>query len=119
MSPARHADRLLRFGLPSALLLGLGLRLFVSLKAFCTTFDTATVGLMGIRILQGERPLFYYGQNYMGALEAYVAAALFRLFGVSTTVLSLAPTLFALGWIAGAFFLFRRLTRFSFASATH
>ena len=75
--------------LAAILALGFALRLNLSLKAFFSTFDTSTVGLMGIHILEGERPLFYYGQNYMGALEAYVAAVMFALFGVSTTSLSL------------------------------
>ena len=57
--------------------LGLALRLYMSVKAFYSTFDTSTVGLMGIHILEGEFPLFYYGQNYMGALEAYTAAVMF------------------------------------------
>ena len=79
------------------------------MKAFFSTFDTSTVGLMGIHILEGERPLFYYGQNYMGALEAYVAAVMFALFGVSTTSLSLSPILFALGWIAATYLLYSEL----------
>jgi hypothetical protein len=89
--------------------LGFALRLNLSVKAFFSTSDTSTVGLMGIHILEGERPLFYYGQNYMGALEAYVAAVMFALFGVSTTSLSLSPILFALGWIAATYLLFSEL----------
>ena len=66
------------------------LRMNLAVKAFFSTFDTSTVGLMALRILkEGERPLFYYGQDYMGALEAYGAALLFALFGPTTTVLSL------------------------------
>jgi hypothetical protein len=38
---------------------------------------------------QGQHPVFLYGQNYMGVLEAYVAAPFFRLFGVSTLTLRL------------------------------
>jgi hypothetical protein len=38
---------------------------------------------MALRILQGDRPFYFYGQDYQGALEAYVAALLFRLFGPS------------------------------------
>ena len=36
----------------------------------------------------GERPLMFYGQDYMGTIEAYVAALFFHLFG--------GPSLFAL-----------------------
>ncbi|HLJ81807.1 MAG TPA: hypothetical protein VKT52_10000, partial [Ktedonobacterales bacterium] len=37
----------------------------------------------------GEHPIFFYGQSYMGALEAYLAAASFKLFGVSVVSLRL------------------------------
>lgn len=53
--------------------------------------DEAIVGLMGRHILQGERPVFYYMQPYMGSLEAYLAAALFSVAGSSTFVLKLVP----------------------------
>jgi hypothetical protein len=45
--------------------------------------DAATCYLMALRITQGDRPLYFYGQDYQGALEAYVTAALFWLFGPS------------------------------------
>ncbi len=93
-----------------ALLAGaLALRLYVSATAFYGTFDTSTVGVMALDILAGERPLFYYGQNYLGALEAYVAAGAFALFGPSLFTLSLAPTLFSLFWLAATWWLIRRL----------
>lgn len=49
--------------------------------------DEAIVALMGRHILQGERPIFFYGQAYMGSLDAYLVALAFRLFG--ETVLSI------------------------------
>jgi 4-amino-4-deoxy-L-arabinose transferase-like glycosyltransferase len=52
--------------------------------------DEATMGLMGMHIaFHGEWPIFFYGQGYMGAFEAYLAAIMFRLFGVSTFTLLL------------------------------
>ena len=49
------------------------------------------MGLMALHIVQkGEHPTFFYGQDYMGSLEAYIAAAMFRLFGPSTFSLRLA-----------------------------
>ena len=46
--------------------------------------DEATMGIMGMHIaFHGELPIFFYGQGYMGAFEAYLAAIMFRLFGVS------------------------------------
>nr|HMN61443.1 hypothetical protein [Anaerolinea sp.] len=41
--------------------------------------DEAIVGLMARHILLGERPIFFYGQSYMGSLDAFLVAAGFRL----------------------------------------
>lgn len=38
---------------------------------------------------RGEHPIFFYGQNYMGSLEAYLGAASFQLFGPSVFTLRL------------------------------
>ena len=64
--------------------------------------DEAVVGLMARHILQGERPLFFWGpsQEYLGALEAYVAAGLFAVAGSSNPALKLAPGLFSVGFVA-------------------
>lgn len=43
--------------------------------------DEAIVALMARHILQGERPFFFYGQAYMGSLDAYLVAAVFKLIG--------------------------------------
>ncbi|MCL7488656.1 MAG: hypothetical protein M8357_10845 [Desulfobulbaceae bacterium] len=87
------------------------LRLNLAVKSFFSTFDTSTVGLMALRILREfEYPLFYYGQDYMGALEAYSAAVFFSLFGVSTTILSLAPTFYTLGWVFATYLLFAEIS---------
>ncbi|HXZ04483.1 MAG TPA: hypothetical protein VEH81_06590, partial [Ktedonobacteraceae bacterium] len=35
--------------------------------------DEGTMGIMAMHILyKGEHPIFFYGQNYMGTLEAYL-----------------------------------------------
>src|SRR5450759_368724 len=55
-----------------------------------TNSDESTMGLMALHIAyQGEHPTFFYGQRYMGSLEAYIGAALFRFFGSSTFSLRL------------------------------
>jgi len=95
--------------LPTILLAAFFTRFIMAITTFTSTIDTSTVGIMGIRILEGDRPLFYYGQNYMGALEGYGTALMFRLFGVSTTTLTLTPTLFAVGWAAAMYLVFKRL----------
>ncbi|MBV9257450.1 MAG: glycosyltransferase family 39 protein [Ktedonobacteraceae bacterium] len=52
--------------------------------------DEGTMGLMGMHIaFKGETPTFFYDQNYMGAAEAYLAAFMFRLFGISAFTLRL------------------------------
>lgn len=55
-----------------------------------TDSDDSTMGLMARHILfQGERPIFFWGQAYMGSLEAFVAAFFFAFFGSSPTTLKL------------------------------
>lgn len=52
--------------------------------------DEGTMGLMARHIAYlGERPNFFSGQDYMGSLEAYLAAGMFRLFGASVFTLRL------------------------------
>jgi 4-amino-4-deoxy-L-arabinose transferase-like glycosyltransferase len=75
-------------------------------------YDEAIIGVMARNILAlGERPLFFYGQNYGGggALEAYAAAGLFALFGESTLLLKLTPLLFSLAAIPLTYAVARRL----------
>ncbi|MPZ13226.1 MAG: hypothetical protein GEU73_02155 [Chloroflexi bacterium] len=72
--------------------------------------DEAVVGLMARHILyDGERPVFYWGQNYMGALEAYAAALAFALLGPTTFALKLVPTLFSVGFIGLSYTVAARL----------
>jgi hypothetical protein len=40
--------------------------------------DEDTMGMMAMHIAyHGEHPIFFYGQHYMGTLEAFIAAAFF------------------------------------------
>ena len=58
--------------------------------------DEAIVGLMARHILYaGDRPVFYYGQEYMGPLEAVTAALSFAVFGPSLIALRVAPMLWS------------------------
>jgi hypothetical protein len=43
--------------------------------------DEAMVGLQAEHILRGELPVYYYAQSYMGSLEAYLAALIFKFTG--------------------------------------
>ena len=49
--------------------------------------DEAVVALMARHILQGQRPFFFYGQAYMGSLDAYLIAAGFNWFGEQVWVI--------------------------------
>jgi hypothetical protein len=51
----------------------------------------AIVGLMGRHILQGEFPVFFWGQPFAGTLESFLAAVLFFVFGSSRLTLALPP----------------------------
>ena len=57
--------------------------------------DEAIVGLMAQDIAAGERfPIYFYGQRYMGALEAYVIAAVSPLFDDQIHALRFGPACF-------------------------
>src|SRR5437868_13179138 len=52
--------------------------------------DQAVIGLMGKHLSEFRAfPLFLYGQNYILAVEAWMAALSFTLFGVSVAALKL------------------------------
>lgn len=67
------------------------LRVFLIAQGWpAVTDDEGPVGLMARHIAYlGAHPLFYYGQDYMGPLEAYLGAAFFWLFGPSAFSLRL------------------------------
>ncbi len=51
--------------------------------------DEAVVGLMARHILAGERPIFFYGQSYMGSLDAVFVALGFAILGQGVWVIRL------------------------------
>lgn len=60
--------------------------------------DEGVVGLMAKHILEhGATPVFFYGQSYLGALEAYCAAMVFSVLGVGLLPLRLVPFFFSIG----------------------
>jgi 4-amino-4-deoxy-L-arabinose transferase-like glycosyltransferase len=97
--------------LAAILLLGAGVRLAVIFSPLGEIDgDEAVVGLMARHIaFLGERPVFYYGQPYLGSLEAFSAAPLFVLFDSSTLALKLIPTLYSLGFLTISAIVARRL----------
>jgi hypothetical protein len=73
------------------------------------TSDNAIIGLMGKHILKGEFPVFFYGQTYMGSLEAYIAAFFFFIIGVSAKSLSVAVGFVSILGIVSVYFLAREV----------
>jgi hypothetical protein len=71
--------------------------------------DEAIVGLMAQDIAEGSRfPIYFYGQRYMGALEAYVIAALRPLCDEPITALRLGPACFFAVLVAVQFLMLSR-----------
>jgi len=87
------------------ILLMVAVRLLLSILGFPgTDSEEGTMGLMALHIAQGKDwPIFYYGQNYMGAGEAYVGALMFHLFGVSLLSLRLGMVLFLVVFMVGIY----------------
>ncbi|KPL74346.1 hypothetical protein ADN00_13675 [Ornatilinea apprima] len=73
--------------------------IFLAFEAFPFNSDEAIVALMARHILQGARPVFFYGQAYMGSLDAYLAAAGFVLLGEQVMVIRLVQMLLYAGFL--------------------
>lgn len=55
-----------------------------------TNSDEGNMGLLALHVaFQVDHPTFFYGSNFMGPLEGYIAAPLFHIFGVSLFTLRL------------------------------
>ena len=74
-----------------------------------TYYDEALTGLMSLDILRGIPQVFYWGQPYLGALDAYLAAAAFRVFGPSTLALRLGTVWVSVLWVWAAWRIGRRV----------
>ena len=58
--------------------------------------DEALVGIQAEHILRGELPIYYYGQPYMGSLQAYFLAFIFLFTGPSVWAMRAEPMLISL-----------------------
>lgn len=105
-------------GLWLAILVGSGLKTAI-LLAGSITFDAdeAILALMARHILEGARPLFFYGQSYMGALDAYLIAAAFLIGGQTVLMARLVQVALYLGVLATTYGLACHLSRDRFASS--
>ena len=90
-------------------------RLFLILRGWpALDSDEAIIGLMARHILyDGQFPYWFWGQQYMGAFQAYFAALFFAVFGSSAFVLHFTVLLLTLGWLAVMY----RLGRAAFGPA--
>ncbi len=73
--------------------------------------DEAVVALMARHILQGERPVFFYGQAYLGSLDAWLIAGAFRLFGQTVGAIRLVQAPLYLGTVATTYLLSLKIYR--------
>ncbi len=81
--------------------------------------DESVIQLMALHIDRlGEHPIFFYGQTYMGTLEAYIGALWFHIFGPSVLVMRLAMISLFVIFLIGLYILTSRLYARSFALLT-
>jgi hypothetical protein len=71
--------------------------------------DEAIVALMARHILQGERPVFFYGQAYLGATDAWLVAASFTIFGESVLAIRVVHILLFAGVVLTTYLLARAM----------
>jgi hypothetical protein len=78
--------------------------------------DESIIDLMARHILyQGERPIFFWGQDYMGTLQAYLGAGLMHFFGSSIASVRLGTLLLFLLYLSSMYTLVRLLYSPAFA----
>jgi hypothetical protein len=102
------------YGIVASIIIVLSLLFRVIMVALHYPEANSDEGSMGIEALhiafQGQHPIYLYGQDYMGVLEAYIAAPFFHLFGVSVFTLRIGMlimyTLFmiAIYWLSSLFY---------------
>lgn len=65
--------------------------------------DEAVVALMARHILSGERPVFFYGQAYLGSTDAWLVAGAFLLLGQQVLAIRVVQILLYLGTIIATY----------------
>lgn len=71
--------------------------------------DETIYGIMGMHILKGQFPIYYYGQAYLGTLEAYAVALLSFFMGMNGWTLQLSGFLFYALFMATHFSLIKKI----------
>ncbi|MEN6435749.1 MAG: glycosyltransferase family 39 protein [Anaerolineaceae bacterium] len=93
------------------LILTAGLKTCLLIKnALPFNSDEAIVGLMAKHILEGERPTFFYGQAYMGSLDAWLVSAGFAIFGTKVWVIRLVQIILYMATVALTMYLVKKCT---------
>jgi hypothetical protein len=83
-----------------------------------TNSDEGNMGLLALHVaFQRDHPTFFYGLPYMGPLEGYIAAPLFRIFGVSLFTLRLGLLPLFVAFLVCMYYLTRQLYTETFALA--
>ncbi len=91
-----------------AVALGLAFRVFYGpWGALSVDSDEAVGGLMGMHVLRGEFPVFYWGQSYMGSAEAYLHAVSFEIAGAGPATLRIKPLVVGIAEILAVYGLAR------------
>src|SRR5579863_2861731 len=110
------------FGIWAAVVIVLAILLRITLTALGwppTNSDESKLGIMAMHIDSfKDFPIMLYGQVYMGALEAYIAAVLFPIFGASLLSLRLGTTLLFALFLTSMYFLVSLLYTKKFALVT-
>ncbi|HLF02575.1 MAG TPA: glycosyltransferase family 39 protein [Anaerolineales bacterium] len=97
-------------GLWAALVVGLTLKaVLLALDVFPFNADEAVVALMARHILQGERPVFFYGQAYLGSADAWLIAVAFLIFGEHVIAIRIAQSVLYLGTLFTTYWLGRKI----------
>lgn len=94
------------------LLVGVGFKvLLLATGSVSFHSDEAILALMARHILQGEWPLFFYGQGYMGALDAYLISLGFLVFGQTVLAVRLVHLALYVGILVSTYVLAYRIRR--------
>jgi hypothetical protein len=65
--------------------------------------DEAVIALMARHILEGARPVFFYGQAYMGSLDAFLVSLGFATLGESVLTIRIVQAVLYMGVVASGF----------------
>ena len=100
-APGRGRPAVFALALALLLLAGIAFRIYL-LHRFYTIpdADQTILALMARHVQHGELPVFYWGQPYTGAGDAYLGAALFALFGQHDALIHVPALLGSIAFVA-------------------